>query len=267
MHSRLLLPAVSLWRREIVRFIRQRSRVVGALGTPVVFWLLIGSGLRDSFRMQAVHTTADPVAREMDYLEYFFPGTLVLIVLFTAIFATISIIEDRREGFLQAVVAAPVHRLAIVFGKVLGSATLAIVQAMLFLFLAPLSGAPLHFLSVLGVFLVLVPVSLGLSSLGVLIAWPMDSTQGFHAIMNLVLMPMWLLSGALFPPGGASTWIRWIMTANPLTYCVSAVRHAMYWTNDAHPAVAQSPALAIGVTILFAALMLLAAERTVALRN
>ncbi|MEK7731996.1 MAG: hypothetical protein AAB363_09090, partial [Planctomycetota bacterium] len=98
----LLLPAMSLWRREMVRFVRQRSRVIGALGTPVVFWLLIGSGLRDSFRL----TTAGEARPTMNFLEYSFPGTLVLIVLFTAIFSTISIIEDRREGFLQAVIAA-----------------------------------------------------------------------------------------------------------------------------------------------------------------
>ena len=135
----LLLPAASLWRREVVRFVRQRSRVIGALGTPVVFWLLIGSGLRDSFRLTAAGDAKPP---EMDYLEYFFPGTLVLIVLFTAIFSTISMIEDRQEGFLQAVIAAPVRRSAIVLGKVMGSTTLAVVQALIFLMLAPLSGVP-----------------------------------------------------------------------------------------------------------------------------
>src|SRR3990167_9153382 len=96
----LLLPAMSLWRREVVRFVRQRSRVIGALGTPVVFWLLIGSGLRDSFRLtmaDGAHptATADEAHPTINFLEYSFPGTLVLIVLFTAIFSTISIIEDR----------------------------------------------------------------------------------------------------------------------------------------------------------------------------
>ncbi len=258
----LLLPAMSLWRREVVRFLRQRSRIVGALGTPVVFWLLIGSGLRNSFRIDAVAGTRHP-AEEMDYLEFFFPGTLVLIVLFTAIFATISIIEDRREGFLQAVIAAPVRRLSIVLGKVLGSATLAIGQAMLFLLLAPLAGAPLSPVSFIAVSVALVPIAFGLSALGVLLAWPMESTQGFHAVMNLFLIPMWLLSGALFPAEGASGWVRWIMAANPLTYCVWTVRHAMYVRGGAHPALAVSPGVAIGVTILFGIVMMLAAERVV----
>src|SRR3990172_8123394 len=244
----LLLPAMSLWRREMVRFVRQRSRVIGAFGTPVVFWLLIGSGLRDSFRLMAAD---DAKPREMNFLEYSFPGTLVLIVLFTAIFSTISIIEDRREGFLQAVIAAPVRRTAIVLGKVMGSTTLAVVQAMLFLMLAPLSGLSLTVASVLALAAVLAIVGVGLSALGFLIAWPMDSTQGFHAVMNLVLMPMWLLSGAFFPARGASRWLAWVMAVNPLTYGVSAVRYALYFGRD-YPAAPPSPAVSIAVTIVFA---------------
>jgi ABC-2 type transport system permease protein len=215
------LAAGTLWRREVVRFLRQRSRVIGALLTPVVFWLLIGSGLGSSFRLPGQTT-------EVDYLEYFFPGTTMLIVLFTAIFATISVIEDRREGFLQAVLAAPVARSAIVMGKVMGSTTLALVQAMAFLLLAPLAGVPISALSLLAAGGLLTVSAVGLSALGLLIAWRMDSTQGFHAIMNLFLIPMWLLSGALFPAAGASVWVRWLVAVNPLTYGVAGLRHALY---------------------------------------
>jgi ABC-2 type transport system permease protein len=109
--SNFLLAMTSLWRREMVRFLRQRSRVVGALGSPLIFWLLIGSGVGSSFRLSG---------SDMGYMEYFFPGTVVLILLFTSIFSTISIIEDRKEGFLQAVLVAPVPRSAFVLGKLLG---------------------------------------------------------------------------------------------------------------------------------------------------
>lgn len=264
----LLLPAVSLWHREVIRFIRQRSRVIGALATPVVFWLLIGSGLRDSFRLTVTHppsaelNSGGPLYHTMNYLEYFFPGTLVLIVLFTAIFSTISIIEDRREGFLQAVIAAPVRRSAIVLGKVMGSTTLAVVQALLFLMLAPLSGVPLSLVSVLALTLVLTLVAVGLSALGFLIAWPMDSTQGFHAVMNLFLMPMWLLSGAFFPASGAVGWLAWVMWVNPLTYGVAAVRNALYIGRDhAAASTSPSPAVSIAVTIGFAVAMIILAGR------
>src|SRR5690242_58316 len=122
-----LLAIYALTARELVRFFRQRTRVIGALGQPVLFWVLFGAGLHGSFNPPAWAPSG------MTYQEYFFPGVAVLIVLFTAIFSTISIIEDRREGFLQGVLVAPISRLAIVMGKLFGGAALAVVQAGLFL--------------------------------------------------------------------------------------------------------------------------------------
>jgi len=243
-----LVPALSLWRRETVRFLRQRSRVVGALGTPLVFWLLIGGGIGRSF--QSPGTTETNVGS--NYLQYSFPGTMALIVLFTSIFAMISVIEDRREGFMQAVVAAPVHRLAIVMGKILGSTTLAVGQALVFLLLAPLAGLPLSAGSFALSAGILVVVAVGLSGLGFVIAWPMDSTQGFHAVMNLFLIPMWLLSGALFPATGAAGWIAWLMRLNPLTYGVSAIRWGMLGAGGEAGAHGPSPAFSLMISAVFA---------------
>lgn len=253
MSGSFVLAAWSLWHRDIVRFLRQRSRVVGALGTPVVFWLLIGSGVGGSFRTEGSGGTA--------YLEYAFPGTVVLIVLFTAIFAMISIIEDRNEGFLQGVLVAPVGRSAVAVGKVLGSTTLAVLQAATFLLLAPLAGLPVSVLSILCTLLLLVVIGVGLSSLGFLIAWRLDSTQGFHAVMNLFLLPMWLLSGAFFPAKGASGWLQWVMAVNPLTYGVDALRYVMYLGSGEQSAPASSMLFSLGVTVIFAALTMLLAVR------
>src|SRR5918993_5312260 len=126
-------PAISLCHRELVRFLRQRHRVIGALATPIVFWLLIGGGMGRSFRVEGLPGGGD-------YLRFFFPGTIVMILLFTAIFSTISVIEDRREGFLQSVLVAPVSRMSIVLGKTLGGTVLATLQGLLFLLLAPTIG-------------------------------------------------------------------------------------------------------------------------------
>lgn len=220
--AKLLLPVATLWWRELVRFFRQRGRVLGTLGTPFVFWLLIGSGIGASFRPPSA-------AVGMDYLEYFYPGTIILIVLFTAIFSTISIIEDRREGFLLSVLVAPVSRSGLVLGKILGGTTLAVVQGLIFVFLAPLMGIPIGVLQVALLAGILFLIAFSLTGLGYAIAWHVDSTQAFHSLMNLLLMPMWLLSGAVFPPSGASTWIRWIMKVNPLTYGVAAFQRVLYW--------------------------------------
>jgi ABC-2 type transport system permease protein len=139
-----------------------------------------------------------------------------------------SVIDDRKEGFLLSVLVAPVSRTAIVLGKVLGGTTLAAAQGMIFLIFAPFAGVHLNALQVLLVGVVVFLVSFSLTALGFAIAWPMDSTQAFHAIINLFLIPLWLLSGALFPLSKASGWIRWLMYANPLTYGVEALRTLMY---------------------------------------
>lgn len=231
--SNLASASWALAVRELRRFFRQRSRIVGAIGQPIVFWIVFGAGLGASFQAPQ---WAVVLERPLTYQEYFLPGIAVLIVLFTAIFATISIIEDRREGFLQGVLVAPAPRLAIVMGKVLGGSLLAMIQAGLFLCLGPLLSwvglAPAIPISVgviqgivAAMFLALVAVEL--TSLGFLIAWPMNSTQGFHAVMSVFLLPMWLLSGSFFP-GGESGWLSLVIRLNPLTYGVAGLRRLLY---------------------------------------
>src|SRR6202795_600017 len=147
----VMLPAFTLWWREIVRFYRQKTRVVGVLASPLVFWIVIGSGFGTSFRSGGGQG-------QQNYLDYFYPGALIMIVLFTSIFAMMSVIEDRKEGFLLSVLVAPVPRSAIVLGKVLGGTTLSAIQGLIFLAFAPLIGIHLGLTSfllvVLTVFLV-----------------------------------------------------------------------------------------------------------------
>jgi ABC-2 type transport system permease protein len=245
----VLLPAFSLARRELVRFLRQRNRIIGALATPIVFWLLIGAGMGRSFQV--------PGSSGGDsYLHYFYPGTVLMILLFTAIFSTISIIEDRREGFLQSVLVAPIPPRVIVLGKVLGGTALAFGQGLIFLLLAPLVGFHLTAVSFLLALAVLFVVSFALTALGFCIAWRMSSTQGFHAIMNLFLMPMWFLSGALFPASGAMGGLRWVIAANPLSYGLSALRQTMEW----HRASAASFLISMTVSVAFAVAMFVLAS-------
>jgi ABC-2 type transport system permease protein len=224
--SNALLASASLWQREIVRFYRQPSRVVGAIASPFIFWILLGSGLGTSFQSSSV-------ASPKGYLGYFFPGTLLLIIFFTAVFSTISIIEDRKEGFLQSVLVAPIPRWSLVLGKVLGGSSLAVLQAALFLFFAPWLGIQLDALGWFRILAVIFMSAFLMTSLGFLLAWQFQSIQGFHAVMNLVLMPMWILSGALFPQQGASAWVQMIMKFNPLTYSYSLLRNSLYYETHA----------------------------------
>ena len=241
----VLTPSLSLWQREVVRFYRNRSRVIGVIASPLLFWLVIGSGFGTSFR-------GGTGAGSQHYLDFFFPGALTMIVLFTAIFTMMSVIEDRNEGFLLSVLVAPVNRSVIVLGKVLGGTTLAAGQGIIFLVFAPLLG--IHFtvasfaLTVLTIFL----IAFSLTALGFIIAWPMDSTQAFHAIINLFLIPLWLLSGAMFPLSGASFWMRILMRINPLTYGTEALRGLLF---PASAAVEFPLSMSLGILAAFTLIM------------
>jgi len=228
------LTAFTLWWREFVRFYRQRSRVIGVIASPLLFWIVIGSGFANSFRSQG---------NSQHYLEFFFPGSLIMIVLFTSIFTMMSVIEDRNKGFLLSVLVAPVHRSAIVLGKVLGGATLSTIQGLLFLIFAPAIGIHIGVSEWLLVFLIVFFISFALTALGFAIAWPMDSSQAFHAIVNLFLIPLWLLSGALFPVNGASKWMAFVMRLNPLTYGMDALRATLF------PATAAESQFSVGISL------------------
>jgi ABC-2 type transport system permease protein len=252
----VLLPAFTLWLREIVRFYRQKSRVVGVLASPIVFWLVIGAGFGTSFR-----SGAGP--GQQHYMDYFYPGALIMIVLFTSIFTMMSVIEDRKEGFLLSVLVAPVPRSAIVLGKVLGGTTLSTIQGLIFLIFAPFAGVHVNLFQLLLVAVVVFLVSFALTALGFAIAWRMDSTQAFHGIINLFLIPLWLLSGALFPMTGASGWIRALMLANPLTYGVEALRSLLYPATEATFTLPSAMTiLALFSLVMFGLAFLMANRRT-----
>jgi ABC-2 type transport system permease protein len=204
---------LTLAQRELVRFFRQRNRVIGALLQPIIFWALFSLGLQSNNLGFA----------------FFFPGTIAMILLFTAIFATISIIEDRREGFMQSVLVSPAPRWAMVFGKIIGGAAIAMLQALLFLALGCLMiGMPGTIFEVICAIVLMAVIAVALTGLGFFLAWRMESTQGFHAIMSVFLFPMWLLSGSLFPDDPTS-WITWLSRFNPLTYGVAGLRHYLHF--------------------------------------
>ena len=229
----------TLWRRDMLRFAKERSRWLGVVAQPMLFWFIIGSGMSGHFQMGGEGGD--------NYMSFFFPGVLVMVVLFTSLFATFSVIEDRDSGFLQAVLAAPASRAAMVLGKVSGVVTMVFIQATLFLALAPIAGYPFLSISWLGIVLAIFFGCAAITSLNIAIGWRMPSTQAFHAVMSVILLPAWVVSGAMFP--AENGWLRWAAACNPLSYIVHATRLAM---NHA-PLAAQSGALAIVAVMAVAA--------------
>ena len=249
----MTLPAFTLWWRELVRFYRQRSRVIGVIASPLVFWVVLGSGFGRSFQGGGT--------QPQHYLDYFYPGTLIMIVLFTSIFTMMSVIEDRKEGFLLSVMVAPVPRSAIVLGKVLGGTTLSAAQGLIFLLFAPFAGVQMSWAALPLIVLTVLLVSFALTALGFAIAWPMDSTSAFHAIINLFLIPLWLLSGALFPLSSASGWLRVLMRINPLTYGVEALRSLLYPNIPTETSLAASMATLVLFSLFMFGLAFVVANR------
>ena len=239
----MIVPALSLAWREIVRFHRDRARVLSGIATALLFWVLIGFGMGRSFEPAGMPSGVGAI-------EYLFPGTVVFVVLVTAIVGTFSLIEDRRSGFLQGVIVSPVPRSSIVLGKVLGGASIALLQGALLLPLVPLVGIPAHPAGILLGVAALFAMAFALTCLGFILAWGMESIQGFHGVVNLLLLPLWFLSGALFPLAGAAKGLQVVMQLNPLAYGLAALREALYGRADVafvHPFVAWAVTLGFAV--------------------
>ncbi len=246
----MLRVAVSLAQREFIRFLRQPQRVIGAIAQPLMFWLFLGFGMGGSFKASGMENVS--------YLEYFYPGIMVMMMLFASIFSCITIIEDRDAGFLQGVLVAPVSRMAIVLGKVGGATLIALVQVLLLALAVPVLGLSLTLGGSLLLLLAFVITGVGFSGLGFLIAWKMRSTAGFHAIMMVFLMPLWMVSGALFPVSGVPGWMAVMMMLNPVHHALNIVRGPFY--SDASTLLGKGDyLLSLGVAVAWALVCLVVA--------
>jgi ABC-2 type transport system permease protein len=256
--SATLRVATALAVREFVRFMRQPQRVIGTVAQPILFWLFLGSGFSASFRA--------PGMEQVSYLEYFYPGVMLMMMLFASIFSSITIIEDRDAGFLQSVLVAPVSRLAIVLGKVWGGTAIALVQTLIFTIAAPFLGLSISPGAALLLLLAYLLASMGFAGMGFFFAWGMRSTAGFHAVMMVFLMPLWMLSGALFPITQAPIWLKGLMMANPVAHALVLMRAPFY--HSAGFLIKDSGYLtALGITLAWTSLCLIGSMRKVGKRD
>ncbi|HKA23991.1 MAG TPA: ABC transporter permease [Candidatus Eisenbacteria bacterium] len=228
-----------LWRRDLYHFVREPMRVVASVAQPLLFWILLGSGFG-----RGLQTAGG------SYSLFFFPGMVLLVVLFACIFSTISVIEDRQQGFLRAVLAAPVPKGGVVAGKILGSATLAFLQGLIVLALAGVAGLRPGAAGLASALVALFLASYALAGLGVALAWRSETTSAFHSGMTFLLLPLWMLSGAVFPSAGLPAWLAWIERVNPMAYTLAWLRHALGTSATGDPSLVP----AILVTCAFAAL-------------
>ncbi len=213
-----LMGVYTIWLRDVRRFVRDKPRIIGSLIQPTLFLLVLGTGLGHGL------TRGFGRGGEEGYMAFIFPGIVAMTILFTSAFSAISVIWDREVGFLKEVLVAPVSRWAVTLGKVLGGATVATGQGCIMLLLAPIAGVDLS----LGVIVRLVPlmflVAFAMTAMGLAAACRMHSMQGFTVIMNFIVLPIFFLSGAMFPIDGLPTWMNALVHADPLTYGVDVLR-------------------------------------------
>jgi ABC-2 type transport system permease protein len=215
-----------IWKRDLIRYGRDRMRLLASLAQPILFLFVFGSGLSSTLR----GTTGGfgGPGSSLQYVQFIFPGIIGMSVLFTSIFGAMSIVWDREFGFLKEVLVAPIHRSAVAIGKTLGGATQAMLQGLVILILAPLVGVKLTFVGVVELIPLIFLFAFALSALGVAVAARMRTMQGFQVVMNFLMMPMFFLAGALFPLGGnLPTWLAVLTHLDPASYGIDALRRSV----------------------------------------
>jgi ABC-2 type transport system permease protein len=215
-----LRAAQMVWRREIIRFKRNRLRIVTSLAQPVLFLFVLGTGLSTIVR-------GGPATSGGNFRTFIFPGIVAMTVLFSAIFSAVSIVWDREFGFLREMLVAPIRRSSLVIGKCAGGATVATLQALIILVLSPLVGIP--FSAPLLVILLgeMVLIAVTLTAVGMVMAARMQQVESFQVVMQFVVLPMFFLSGAMFPLTGLPRWLTVLTRLDPLTYAVDPMRRAV----------------------------------------
>jgi ABC-2 type transport system permease protein len=208
-----------VWYRELIRFFQDRARIISSLLQPVLFLFVLGTGLS---------TLVSGGTGGLSLRTFMFPGVVAMSTMFTALFSAGSIVWDREFGFLREMLVAPVHRSAIVIGKCIGGATVATLQGLIVLALAGFVGVPYNPVLVLTLVFELLLLSFTLTALGVAVAARMRNIQTFFALTQVFLLPMFFLSGALYPLANLPTWLHVLTRIDPLTYVVDPMRRAVF---------------------------------------
>src|SRR5438128_9118106 len=252
-----------IWYRDILRYWRDRWRLVASLAQPLLFLVVFGSGLSSSLGSGGVFGSRSGLS----YIQFVFPGIIGMSILFTSIFGAMSIVWDREFGFLKEVLVAPIDRWAVAIGKALGGTTQAMIQGLILLVLAPLIGVKLSVLTIVELVPLAAVLAFGLASFGVAIASMMKSLQGFQVVMNFLMMPMFFLSGALFPLTNLPGWMTVLTRLDPASYGIDPIRRVVLSDSGRSSALVERFALTInghvlaipleaGIVLAFGAVML-----------
>jgi len=205
----------TIWQRELIRYWRDKTRIVSTLFMPLMFLVIFGAGLSKTLATGNFG---------VDFTQFMYPGIIAMSVMSVAFFSTISTVWDREFGFLKEILVAPVSRVAVAFGKTLGATTIASIQALILLILAPLIGVAIHVAVIPQLVIFMLLLAFAISGMGLLISSLMKTTESFGLVMQVLIFPMFFISGAFFPLTAVPSWMLALSYINPLTYGVDAMR-------------------------------------------
>ncbi len=217
----------TIWYRNVLKYFRMRSRIIGSLGMPFFFLVIIGFGLNSTISIPGM---------QVDYVEFIAPGIIAMSILFSSMFSGVQLVIDKQVGFLKETLVAPVSRLHLMIGQALGGATTALMQGILVLIISLFIGVNLPGISgILIALLFMFLIGLAFTSVGIAFASRMEDTHGFQLIVNFVLFPVFFLSGALFPLDRIPDWLSFLTYIDPLTYGVEGIRYGMLGVSQIAP--------------------------------
>jgi len=239
-----------IWYRELLRYWRDKSRIISSLGLPILFLFVFGSGLSPAMGGLVSGMPALPPGMKIDFVKFVFPGVMGMSLVMSSMMAGISVVWDREFGFLKEIMVAPVPRTAIAVGKTLGGGTVGVIQGLLTLIFAPLIGVAVTPLMLAQLIPVMFLIAFSITSLGVAVAVRMKSMEGFQMVMQFVMMPMIFVSGALFPMRNLPAWMDFLVKINPVTYAIDPLRQIIFRAQGLPDMVLQMlPQMGLGVTV------------------
>ncbi|GAB4074011.1 ABC transporter permease [Barrientosiimonas marina] len=217
---------LAVWQRDVIKFFRDISRLLGSFAMPFMFLILFGSGMSGAMQSMIGGSGGGPLA-DFDFVKFMFPGIIGMVVFTNSIFSALSVVQDKEFGYMREILVSPMSRVSIAIGKVLGGTTVAVIQGLMMLIFVPFIGVSISFLMVVKLIPIMFLVGFTMSSIGLLIASLLNSAQGFQMVSQILLFPMLFLSGALFPLNGMPAWMDVIVKINPLTYSVDMLKNVV----------------------------------------
>lgn len=236
----------AIWQRDLIKFFRDRARLFGSFTMPILFLLIFGGGMSGSMETMMAGSMGGGEG-DFNYVEFVFPGIVAMTLLMTSIFSAMSIIEDKDFGYMKEILVSPISRVSIAIGKMLGAATVSTIQGIILFFLIPFLGISYSFMSLIQVVPFMFLLACALSGLGLLFASIIRSTQGFQLTVQILVMPLIFLSGALFPISNMPLWMDIIVKINPVTYGVDVMKKIMIDVESLSPAVLDAMGLNLSI--------------------